>query len=562
MLAGAYNLLYGTVFAGPATLGVSRTGKGEAGVQVQRYQSGVATPIATTTTDANGQYSFAVNAVGTYSIKEVVPNGQKFSDSLASSQVFNVSGSHTNALQVTVPSLTSSWEQYDGVVQSSEVGMTVEIGTDTFETSVGLLMAGLGTAQRQTNLDPGFQTFCVNPLDSLSFAGGESFKIEPQPLSELVDSAPVSTDRSARIAYLVDTYSSQHLTNVQAAGLQLAIWELEEDTSPTANFSTGKIKVLGPIDPADAAARHRGRGAGGHVFQPVRGGHEQSGRAAERHGDEPNELCAHRFPIDGGHAVVRLREHHRAAAAAAADTGHVEPLGLVYCDVNLDGIKEANEMGVPGIAVTLTGTDVNGKAVHTTVITSATNRDSTSSPTSLLAHIQSWKEPPGYTYVDQTQGTPGTGIATTRQFVNIKLAAGVNGQNNNFGEIMPPVNYSVQLSGIHMQQSVITLTLTGWVNPATVTNTKNYRLVGLNGPNTGAIPIASATYNAATHQVILLPAYHINIHHDYEITAVFPASSCTPASIYSKIFGGYYHQVMIPVANPVILPPATTTKKA
>jgi hypothetical protein len=79
-------------------------------------------------------------------------------------------------------------------------------------------------------------------------------------------------------------------------------------------------------------------------------------------------------------------------------------------------------------------------------------------------------------------------------------------------------------------------------------------------PQHGVIPIASATYNANTHQVILLPAYHINIHHDYEITAVFPASSCTRASIYSKIFASTCHPVMIPVANPVILTPATTKK--
>ena len=98
------------------------------------------------------------------------------------------------------------------------------------------------------------------------------------------------------------------------------------------------------------------------------------------------------------------------------------------------------------------------------------------------------------------------------------------------------------------------------MNPTDAANVDYYRVVGLNGPNTGPIPIVAATYNAATHQVVLTPAYHINIHHHYEITAIFPATDCTPTSIYSKIFGGYYHQVMIPVANPVILPADVSNK--
>jgi hypothetical protein len=127
----------------------------------------------------------------------------------------------------------------------------------------------------------------------------------------------------------------------------------------------------------------------------------------------------------------------------------------------------------------------------------------------------------GYIHVDQTQGTTGDGAVSTRQFSNIHLAAGVNGRNNEFGEEKVPVQYMAVLSGIRYEPSVITLTLVEAPNPATVTNPANYTVVGVSGPNTGPVAVASVSYNAPTNQVSLLLANQVNFHYHYEVSAHF-----------------------------------------
>ena len=86
--------------------------------------------------------------------------------------------------------------------------------------------------------------------------------------------------------------------------------------------------------------------------------------------------------------------------------------GYVYCDVNDDGIREANEMGIGGVTMTLTGTDVDGKSVDLTVLTSSASNDAGyySFP-NLVAGTYTITEgtATGYTHLDQTQGTPARG---------------------------------------------------------------------------------------------------------------------------------------------------------
>src|SRR6185312_9438775 len=129
----------------------------------------------------------------------------------------------------------------------------------------------------------------------------------------------------------------------------------------------------------------------------------------------------------------------------------------------------------------------------------------------------------------QTQGTPGTGVTLFRQFAGIRLAAGVNGQNNNFGEAMPPIGGFAVLQGIHHQPSVITLALTGPVDPVQARNPWNYSIYGLTNQS-GPQWIAGVSYNATTHVVTILPAQHLNIHDLFLLTARFPAYACWPAS--------------------------------
>jgi len=110
--------------------------------------------------------------------------------------------------------------------------------------------------------------------------------------------------------------------------------------------------------------------------------------------------------------------------------------GYVYEDANNDGIFQITETGIVGATVTLTGTDDLGQAVNvntTTVAGGGYAFDNLRPGTYTINESQ----PSGYLDGKDTQGTPGTGTAGNDVFASIALAAGVDGQDNNFGELIP-----------------------------------------------------------------------------------------------------------------------------
>jgi hypothetical protein len=216
--------------------------------------------------------------------------------------------------------------------------------------------------------------------------------------------------------------------------------------------------------------------------------------------------------------------------------------GFVYCDPDMNGVKEGNEPGIPGVTVTLTGTDHQGNAVNTSTSTDANgfyHFDNLQPGAYTLTETQ----PAGFTHVNQTPGLSG-GTPLLRQIASIPLAGNVDDTNNDFGEMMDPgAVASVSLLGIHHQQSQVVLTVTGTVDPVAAANPANYTITALGKDekletaDDRNIPIQSVTFDASTNTVTIVPAEHIQIHYHYVITARFPGNSCTPASTNSLVFG-------------------------
>ncbi len=115
--------------------------------------------------------------------------------------------------------------------------------------------------------------------------------------------------------------------------------------------------------------------------------------------------------------------------------------GYVYADTVgfNDGIKEPTEAGISGVTVTLTGTS----AVGSVDVATTTDSNGFYQFTNLQPGNYTITEthPTGWIDGKDTIGTPG-GTTNPDQFTNINLAGGVNGTNNNFGEIV-----YAQLSG-------------------------------------------------------------------------------------------------------------------
>jgi SdrD B-like domain len=109
--------------------------------------------------------------------------------------------------------------------------------------------------------------------------------------------------------------------------------------------------------------------------------------------------------------------------------------GYVYVDCDNDGVRDYGEPGIGGVKITLTGTNATGP------VTRYAYADSSGAYcfNDLLAGTYTLTETQPANYADgkDTQGTPGTGTVGNDVFSNIALAAGVNGKNNNFGELKP-----------------------------------------------------------------------------------------------------------------------------
>lgn len=128
---------------------------------------------------------------------------------------------------------------------------------------------------------------------------------------------------------------------------------------------------------------------------------------------------------------------------AKGDIGVIDPLlsslsGYVYTDNNNNGVFEtgSGEAGIADVAVTLSGTNVDGDSVSVTQLTGA---DGAYSFTDLRPGTYTISEAQPSAYLDgtDTQGTPGNGSTGNDVLADIALAAGVHGVQNNFGEITP-----------------------------------------------------------------------------------------------------------------------------
>ena len=111
--------------------------------------------------------------------------------------------------------------------------------------------------------------------------------------------------------------------------------------------------------------------------------------------------------------------------------------GTVYVDVNKNGRRDAGEPRIPGVVVTLTGTDTAGNPVTRTATTAA---DGTYLFTNLAPGTYGVVEtqPPQFADGEETLGTVGgtpAGSVGADRFDRVVLTAGSSGVNYDFGEV-------------------------------------------------------------------------------------------------------------------------------
>ncbi len=115
--------------------------------------------------------------------------------------------------------------------------------------------------------------------------------------------------------------------------------------------------------------------------------------------------------------------------------------GLVFEDFNDNGQVDFGEQGIPGVTITLTGTDDLGRAVNQTQVT-----DGDGAYVFLNLRPGNYylteTQPSGYSQGIDTVGTAGGNLSGTDQFF-VTLSQGINGLNYNYGE-QPPAGGAPQ----------------------------------------------------------------------------------------------------------------------
>jgi hypothetical protein len=87
----------------------------------------------------------------------------------------------------------------------------------------------------------------------------------------------------------------------------------------------------------------------------------------------------------------------------------------------------------------------------------------------------------------------------------------------------PPTVVSVNRFGIHMQPTVLVVTFSEGLDPATAQDPGNYKILDPSGRPVG---IASAVYDASTRTVTLKLRGRINLHHTYTLTVMGDGTGC------------------------------------
>jgi|GEM_PF-850846 len=110
--------------------------------------------------------------------------------------------------------------------------------------------------------------------------------------------------------------------------------------------------------------------------------------------------------------------------------------GTVYRDLNNNGGVDGGEGGVPGVTVTLTGSDDHGAIAPIVLVTDGNGNYNFGN---LRPGSYTITETQPSTLLDgkDTQGTPGNGTVANDAFQNIPLATATTGAGNNFGELTP-----------------------------------------------------------------------------------------------------------------------------
>ena len=126
--------------------------------------------------------------------------------------------------------------------------------------------------------------------------------------------------------------------------------------------------------------------------------------------------------------------NNTATASTDVDPFQSSIAGSVYIDVNDNGIREASEVGISGVTITLTGTDDTGATVNRT-LTTDDNGDYIFAQLAAGTYEVTQTQPEDFRDGQTTAGTGATATVVDNAFTDLDLGVTATAQDFNFGEL-------------------------------------------------------------------------------------------------------------------------------
>ncbi|MBM0106000.1 carboxypeptidase regulatory-like domain-containing protein [Steroidobacter sp. S1-65] len=322
-----------------------------------------------TTTNATGNYSFYTVPAGTFTITESQPAGfgSTTPNSIAGITIA-AGGSSTDH------NFGDSTSALQGTVFFDRDGNGANGGSDTGIAGVTLALTGTNAAGAAVNLSTTTGADGTFSFDDLLAPNGAGYTLtQTQPVEfangQITAGSAAGTvnqgaNRVSAIALTSGTIGSGYLFAELGTPISGVVYRdanrngVKEASEPGIANVTIRLRDAGDTVIATTTTAANGT----YSFAPQPGGSytvEQDQPAGFSSGPENVSNSVALALVAGTPGVVDFGE----------STGSLS--GVVFIDVDEDGVQDAEDVGVPGVTLTLTGTDALGSAVNRNVVTNA-----------------------------------------------------------------------------------------------------------------------------------------------------------------------------------------------
>jgi large repetitive protein len=325
-----------------------------------------------TTTDATGNYSFADLPAGTYTITETQPAGYGSTTSNTISGVQIVAAGTTSN-----HNFGDSTAALTGTVFFDRNANAANDGSDTGIAGVTLTLTGTnagGSAVNLTTLTNASGAFSFDDLLAPNASGYTLTQTQP---TAYANGQITSGTAGGTVNQALNRVSGIALGSGTVASNYLFA-ELGTPISGTVYRDANRNGVNEPAEPGIANVTITLRDAGNAIVATT------TTAADGTYGFPPQPAGSYTIEEDqpSGYSSGPQNASNTVALALVAGTPGVVDFGestgslagTVFLDVDEDGVQDVGDVGLPGVNLTLTGTDALGNAVNTSVSTNSSGQ--------------------------------------------------------------------------------------------------------------------------------------------------------------------------------------------